>query len=191
MTTPDEPRPGGQAPQEPAPAAEVHAAASGQPTAEQPAAPAPPSQAPPPPTAQPGPAQPPPPTAQPGPAQPPPPAAQPGPAQPPPVAQYAAQPVDPFAPIPRPPKSPWIAPQRKGAVIGIAIAAGLALLLAGGVIDRAAFNQDHHPRYVDFRGPGPQFQPGGPRIFPRMPGNGRYRHGPANVPTPTPSPSTS
>ncbi len=76
-------------------------------------------------------------------------------AQPPPVPQYA-QPGDPFAPIPRPPKSPWIAPQRKGAVIGISVAAGLALLLAGGVIDRVAFDNHHPGRSVQFDAVGDQ-----------------------------------
>jgi hypothetical protein len=110
--------------------------------------------------------------------------------QPPPVPQYA-QPSDPFAPIPRPPKSPWIAPQRKGAVIGISIAAGLALLLAGGVIDRVAFDNNDHGRSVQFGGPGYRYLPG-PQMMPRMPqlppGNGKRNRpwpNPSSVPTPS------
>jgi len=125
-------------------------------------------------------------------ASPPPPAAAPqqAVAQPPPVPQYA-QPGDPFAPIPRPPKSPWIAPQRKGAVIGISVAAGLALLLAGGVIDRVAFDNDHPGRPVQFGGPGYRYLPG-PQMMPRMPqlppGNGKRNHPwpkPSSIPTPS------
>ncbi len=106
-------------------------------------------------------------------------------APPPQVPQYA-QPGDPFAPIPRPPKSPWIAPQRKGAVIGISVAAGLALMLAGGVIDRVAFDNDHPGRSVQFG-----YLPG-PKMMPRMPqlppGNGKRNRpwpNPSSIPTPS------
>ena len=105
------------------------------------------------------------------------------PAQPP----YGAQPADPFAPIPRPPKTPWIAPQRKAAVTGIAIAAAVVLVAAGAVGDRLVSNDDHGSRIVQFDGPG--FGRGqGPRMLPGpgMPGK-RYHLSP--VPTPSPSAS--
>ena len=165
MTTPEQPRPSGQAAE---PSAE-------QPTAEQPTAPAAPPAA----EQPPGAASQQPAVAAPQQQQ-----------QPPPVPEYAARPADPFAPIPRPPKSPWIAPQRKGAVIGISVAAALVLLLAGGVIDRVAFDNDHPARSVEFGGPGPRYLPG-PQLKPRMPqlpGQGNRNHPrpqPSSVPTPS------
>jgi hypothetical protein len=106
------------------------------------------------------------------------------PAQPP----YAQQP-DPFAPVARAPKTPWIAPQRKPAVIAIAIAAAVVLLLVGGVSGWAIFDtgNGHPTRNVQFDRPG---FGNGPRMFPRGPdGNGR-RVIPRIPGTPTPSPST-
>jgi hypothetical protein len=164
MTTPEQPESSGQPATPAEPAAE-------QPTAEQPAASAAAEQ----PAA--APQQP---------------VAAPATAAPPPQVPQYAQSADPFAPIPRPPKSPWIAPQRKGAVIGISVAAGLALLLAGGVIDRVAFDDNDHPgRSVQFGGPGYRYLPG-PQMMPRMPqlppGNGkRNRPGPNPSSIPTPS----
>ncbi len=126
----------------------------------------------------------------------PPPAQQPEPApqQPAPTPQapappaYAQQP-DPFAPIARPPKTPWIAPQRKPAVIAIAIAAAVMLLLIGGVSGWAIFDagNGHPTRNVQFDRPG---FGNGPRVFPNGPdGNGR-RNFPRIPVTPTPAPST-
>ena len=163
MTTPEQPESSAQPPAPAEPAAE-------QPTAEQPTAPAaPPAAAPPQPAAA---------------------AAQGAAPQPqPPVPQYA-QPVDPFAPIPRPPKSPWIAPQRKGAVIGISVAAALALLLAGGVIDRVAFDNDYPARSVEFGGPAPRYLPG-PQFKPQIPqlppGYGKHNRQRPNPSSPSPS----
>ena len=74
-------------------------------------------------------------------------------------------------------------------MIGISVAAGLALLLAGGVIDRVAFDNDHPGRSVQFGGPGPRYLPG-PRMKPRMPqlppGRGKQnRQQPSSIPTPS------
>ena len=167
MTTPEQPESSGQpaTPAEPAaeqPTVEQPAASAAPPAAEQPAA---------------APQQP---------------VAAPATAAPPPQVPQYAQPGDPFAPIPRPPKSPWIAPRRKGAVIGISVAAGLALLLAGGVIDRVAFDNDNHPgRSIQFGGPGYRYLPG-PQMMPRMPqlppGNGKQNRpwpNPSSIPTPS------
>ena len=102
--------------------------------------------------------------------------------------QYASQPGDPFAPVPRPPKTPWIAPQRKLAVTAIAIAAALVLLVLGGVGGWAISDHSGSTRNVQFVGPGfrdgQRHFPGpngGPRHIPRLP---------APV-TPTPAPSAS
>jgi hypothetical protein len=168
MTTPEQPESSGQPATPAEPAAEQPAVE--QPAAEQPAAEQPTAERP---------GAPPPAAEQPA-AAPQQPVAAPATAAPPPQVPQYAQPGDPFAPIPRPPKSPWIAPQRKGAVIGISVAAGLALLLAGGVIDRVAFDNNDHPgRSVQFGGPGYRYLPG-PQMMPRMPqlppGNGKRNH---------------
>ncbi|HZC53311.1 MAG TPA: hypothetical protein VE441_12550 [Mycobacterium sp.] len=121
-------------------------------------------------------------------------AAAPAPATPVPTGQAPAQPPyaqqpDPFAPVARAPKTPWIAPQRKPAVIAIAIAAAVVLLLVGGVSGWAIFDtgNGHPTRNVQFDRPG---FGNGPRMFPRGPdGNGR-RVIPRIPGTPTPSPST-
>jgi hypothetical protein len=175
MTTPQQPESNGQPATPAEPAAE-------QPTAEQPTAEQP--------TAEQLAASP--PAAEQSAAAPQQPVAAPATAAPPPQVPQYAQPADPFAPIPRAPKSPWIAPQRKGAVIGISVAAGLALLLAGGVIDRVAFDDNDHPgRSVQFGGPGYRYLPG-PQMMPRMPrlppGNGKRNRpwpNPSSIPTPS------
>jgi len=89
--------------------------------------------------------------------------------------------------VPRPPKVPWIAPQRKGAVIAIAIAAALVFLGAGVGIGAAAFGgSDRHgpvrierPRY----GEGPL--PG----YPGIPKGPRHHQLPPSTPTPSPTAS--
>jgi hypothetical protein len=119
-----------------------------------------------------------------------PPVAPPPPPQPPPALPAAAYPApDPFAPIPRPPRTPWIAPQRKGAVIAISIVAALALLGAGVGIGAAAFGATDNHGPVRFERPGPY----GGQGFPGFPNGPRHRT-PAprpTTPTPSPSPSTS
>ena len=109
-------------------------------------------------------------------------------AGPPPPYAYPAG--DPFAPVPRPPKVPWIAPQRKGAAIGISIVAAL-LLLGGGVgIGAAAFGNDDHnngPAYR-FERPGPGYGKGPFQGYPGMPKG--PRNGQQAPASPTPSPSS-
>ena len=47
---------------------------------------------------------------------------------------YGGQPYDPFAPIPRTPRTPWIAPRRKPALLAIATAAAIVLVGLGVLI---------------------------------------------------------
>ncbi len=104
-----------------------------------------------------------------------------------------AQPVYPqpaydptFAPIPRTPRSPWIAPQRKTAVVIISILAARVLLGIGGLVGAAvAHHRDH--RGNDFGRAGfsqvRPHQPFGPngRVVPR----GSGPPAPRATPTPT------
>jgi hypothetical protein len=92
---------------------------------------------------------------------------------------------DPFAPVPRPPRTPWIAPQRKFAATAIAIAAAVVLLVVGGVAGWAIADRGPQVRNVQFDRPG---FGDGPRQFPGP--NGGHRNFPrVPLPSATPSPS--
>jgi len=96
--------------------------------------------------------------------------------------------------VPRPPRTPWIAPQRKVAVAGIAVAGALVFIGAGVGIGAAAFgSDDRHGPVNRFDRPGP-YDGRGP-VFPGYPGYPKFPNGPRHLPhqsaTPTPSPSTS
>jgi hypothetical protein len=75
-------------------------------------------------------------------------------------------------------------------VIGISVAAALALLLAGGVIDRVAFDNDDPAHSVEFGGPAPRYLPG-PQFKPQIPqlppGYGKHDRQRPNPSNPSPS----
>jgi hypothetical protein len=98
----------------------------------------------------------------------------------------------PFAAVPRPPRVPWVNPDRRPHVIGSAIVAALVLLGAGFGIGYAAAPSDHGRYGPQHMQPGMQFQPGQGGIAPgrigKFPGPGKQRPGgPGNAPFPASS----
>jgi hypothetical protein len=83
---------------------------------------------------------------------------------------------------------PWIAPQRKAAVIAISIVAACALLGAGVGIGAAAFGNDNHRPVQRFQRPGPYDRQGQYPGYPHLP-NGPRRL-PQSPTSPAPSAST-
>lgn len=128
------------------------------------------------------------------------PAAAPYPAPPYAGPHYAGPPYPqpgPFAPVMRPPRVPWVNPDRRSHIVGAGVLGGLVVLAAGFGIGYAVAPSGH-----DGRGPGMRIERGGPYFPGRMvpgpagqfpaPGN-RQRRLPAPVPssaaptTPTPT----
>jgi hypothetical protein len=103
-----------------------------------------------------------------------------------------------FAPVPRPPRTPWINPARRGHIVGAAIIAALVLIAGGfGIGYAAAPSGDRHDNpYRMYRGGyGPMMGDpmGGRFVGPGMRGNRNNPFpapgAPATPATPTPSSS--
>jgi hypothetical protein len=92
-----------------------------------------------------------------------------------------------FAPVPRPPRMPWINPARRAHVAGASVVAALALLGAGVGIGWAAAPGGHReaPYRMEFR-PG-YYLPG---MGGYLPHRFHWPVPPAPVPAGTPSPTT-
>lgn len=95
-----------------------------------------------------------------------------------------------FAPVPRGPRSPWIAPQRRAAVAAIAVIAAVLLFGLGflGGSQLNGGNGHHRPpafgRAADGRPYAPLNGPNG-RVQPRRPPSPSSSQAPAPVPSPT------
>ena len=97
---------------------------------------------------------------------------------------YAPASYDPtFAPVPRRPRSPWIAPQRKAAVAAIALVAAVLLLSLGFLGGSLLAAGDHHGSPMVSRESHGQFY--GPR------GGANHQQLPRRAPAATPSPAPS
>jgi hypothetical protein len=111
---------------------------------------------------------------------------------PPPAVQSAA-----FAPVARPPRVPWVNPDRRSHVIGAAIIGGLVVLASGfGIGYASSGGHDRHGPQRMERGGGPHFQGPPGQFRPRdrqFPGDGtgRQRVGPrGGQPAPSSSAAT-
>lgn len=114
----------------------------------------------------------------------------PPPPPPPAVPPPAAPPGYPFAPVARPPRVPWVNPERRAHIIAV-VGAGALVLLGGGIgIGFAAGDGGHH------RGDGyrMEIRPGGyynlvpgrhGGFVPRFPGAPQFPTAPAPTPAPT------
>src|SRR4051812_15376608 len=132
------------------------------------------------------------------------PAAAPQPAAPQPAAPYAGAPYGgapyagapygqpgPFAPVMRPPRVPWVNPDRRSHILGAGVLGGLVVLAAGFGIGYAVAPSGHHDR-----GPELRIERGGGAYFPgrMVPGPAGQFPGPGNrprrLPAPVPSAAT-